>query len=330
MKLLRTKWVLLLAGIIVGIVIGIALKPAKKSQPSQQAVILKKKTTHPLLNPVLDCGFVFEEISPNLEGIIFQKVQELKKRESSIKEISVYFRHLQDGQWITIHGKEKFIPASLTKVPLMIAVYKMLETYPEADIIKLTYDESFFNIYEQTIKGSQGLKNGELYSVRELIKHMIIYSDNGASTMLMGLVDEIDPELFNKVFSELGISIPGSNPLEREYQISIIDYSGFFRILYNASYLSTKSSQEALQWLTQAEFTDGVAKAVPAEITVAHKFGERNSENLLQLHDCGIIYYPKNHYLLGVMIKGNDFEKMKTCIQEISGLVYEKIDARFK
>jgi len=68
---------------------------------------------------------------------------------------------------------------------------------------------------------------------------------------------------------------------------------------------------------------------VPKEVRVAHKFGELGLPNgEKQLHDCGIIYYPGNPYLLCVMSKGKDSQKLSGIIQTISSMVYKEVDSR--
>ena len=69
---------------------------------------------------------------------------------------------------------------------------------------------------------------------------------------------------------------------------------------------------------------------MPSDIQIAHKFGERGIARVgkpeqKQLHDCGIVYYPKRPYLLCVMTRGEDFDKQARIIQDISKIVYTKV-----
>ena len=41
-----------------------------------------------------------------------------------------------------------------------------------------------------------------------------------------------------------------------------------------------------------------------------------------QLHDCGIIYYPGNPYLLCVMTRGDSFGELSSTIRDISDIIY--------
>jgi len=82
-----------------------------------------------------------------------------------------------------------------------------------------------------------------------------------------------------------------------------------------------------LEFLSQVEFKEGIVAGVPRDVVVSHKFGERGTadSNTLQLHDCGIVYYPSNPYLLCVMTRGSDFEKLKEVIKTISATIYREI-----
>jgi beta-lactamase class A len=107
-------------------------------------------------------------------------------------------------------------------------------------------------------------------------------------------------------------------------------YSGFFRILYNASYLNRQMSEKALQLLSHEDFSQGIRAGVPKGIVVAAKFGEFESGNhgeQKQLHEFGIVYHPKGHYILGVMTQGHDFARQTEIIRDVSALVYREVDS---
>ncbi len=134
---------------------------------------------------------------------------------------------------------------------------------------------------------------------------------------------------FNNVYKSLSLNIP-ENGLK--YEISPKDYSLFLRVLFNSTYLSEKNSEKALMILSKAKFADGLVARLPKGIVVAHKFGEyANGSDYqidsVELHDCGIIYAPKNPYLLCVMTRGKEIKNLKTTISEISKIVYDQISS---
>ena len=86
-------------------------------------------------------------------------------------------------------------------------------------------------------------------------------------------------------------------------------------------------SEILLGLLTETSYKNGLVAGLPeGEIKIAHKFGERKIGKLIQLHDCGIIYYQENPYLLCIMTRGNDFYKQQIGIEMISRFIYSEID----
>ena len=268
------------------------------------------------ISPLLECADFHDikknELEEKLENLISKKI-----KDEEITYASIYFRDLNNGPWIGINEQENFTPASLLKVPLMIAYLKIAETAPQTLQEKILIDDSENKVLSQNIIPLKTVASGQKYKVEDLINYMIEYSDNRAANALL---QHINPDTLDKIYSDLGMKVPGDG--QDENFMSVRDYSSFFRILYNASYLNRDMSEKALKILTDSQFTQGLTAGVPDNIIVAHKFGERVLAEGKQLHDCGIIYKKNNPYLLCVMTRGNDFEKMSTAIKDFSDLVY--------
>lgn len=280
------------------------------------------------INPLLACDIAEDVVSaPELvpfKNKIEKYLHTAVDKRGSIK-VSVYFRELNDGYWFGIGDSEKFIPASLRKVPLMIALLKQAET--EVGLLDRRVKFKLANDYNfsQNIKPSKTLAQGSEYTVRDLIYRMIVYSDNNAFTFLTALVN---PAQFEKVYSSLRLQNPRS--INDDDFLSVQTYESFFRVLYNASYLSREASDWALDIMTKSEFRTGLVAGVPSNISVSHKFGEKSDANdgTVQLHDCGIIYYPHHPYLLCVMSQGPNFELLDDVIAEISRISFTTIDSQ--
>ena len=159
------------------------------------------------------------------------------------------------------------------------------------------------------------------YTVDELIRRMIVYSDNMAYNLLN---DNVNGSVVMSVYNDLGVDISSAQANPNGNIISVTGYSSFFRILYNSSYLNRDMSEKALKYLSQSVFTQGLVAGVPNDIVVSHKFGERQylDTGEKQLHDCGIIYDPDTPYLLCVMTRGNNFSNLISTIKNISNMVY--------
>ena len=88
--------------------------------------------------------------------------------------------------------------------------------------------------------------------------------------------------------------------------------------------MSPALSEKALDLTTDAQEDNLISAGIPYEIQVAHKFGV--IEDKKQLHDCGIVYYPDNPYMLCIMTKDMEISDSRNLIQNISKDVYESID----
>lgn len=153
---------------------------------------------------------------------------------------------------------------------------------------------------------------------------MIIYSDNAAYELLLENID--NSKLFN-VYKDLDVDISKAQDDPNGNIITVKDYASFFRILFNASYLNQDMSEKALKLLSQSQYYKGLVAGTPENITISHKFGERQflPSKEKQLHDCGIIYFPQKPYLLCIMTRANDFDQAANFIKEISNTVFNKI-----
>ncbi len=248
----------------------------------------------------------------------------LNNRE--LDTISIYYRNPKTGSWAGVAQNTEYDPASLLKVPMMIAWYKKAESDPKILSQKIQFKNSTL--------GEQGLAFNQLepnvsYTFDDLIKIMITKSDNDALTILH---DNIDTSILNQVYTDLGIK--PLNDTEDTIHISPYIYARFIRVLYNATYLNDEYSEKALELLTEADFTNGLVAGVSKNILVAHKFGSFQTSGTTasrELHDCGIIYHPKNPYILCVMTKGSVYVSQQTfesAIQKISKTVYDIVDKK--
>ncbi len=275
------------------------------------------------INPLLEC----DNYRPSKIISLVQLEAELKKyinqslTKATSSHISIYFRSLNSGPWIGIDEHHAYSPASLLKVPIMIAVLKKAEYDPGLLKKKINYTELKDLEYTPNIKDDL-IKIGNSYTVEELLVSMIKYSDNEAKELL---IDVVGDENIITSMNEIGINTSGLD-LSKDF-ISVKGYSSFFRFLYNATYLNREMSEKALQILSTTNFKIGLPAKLPKDIAVSHKFGERGyvDTNLKQLHDCGIVYIPGNPYLLCVMTKGDSFEELAGVIADISEIVYKAV-----
>jgi beta-lactamase class A len=236
--------------------------------------------------------------------------------------VSVYFRNPSHYRRFTISQEEKYAPASILKVITMIAYLKRADLNPELLNKKITFD-SKINSKGYNFFPKKDIIPGETYTVDALISYMIIYSSNDAQNLL---TKNDNLSLINDVLDDLQLEPINAN--ETENIMDVYTYASFFRTLYNATYLSKNMSEKALALLSQSDFKDGLVAGLSKDIIISHKFGERNNLNdgVKQLHDCGIIYYPNNTYLLCVMTRGSSFDDLEKILKNISTITYKEVE----
>jgi beta-lactamase class A len=274
------------------------------------------------VSPLLTCGSVYEEISTKKLRTTRDSVLGLisdAKKNNRVNEGSVYFRALNDGGWFGIEESLEFTPGSLLKVPLALSILRAAEKDPKLTTERFTYRGDAPQI-PQLFPPAESAEKGVAYSLDELLKFSLRFSDNKATILLSTLVDRTT---LLAAYSDLGIKTPSAGD---SYTMPVRTYASFFRILYNGTYLSHEASEYVLSLLAESDFNVGLRAGVPADVRVAHKFGEREREEGVpaQLHDCGIVYAPSGPYILCVMLRGNDIKKLPKVISEISKVVYEQ------
>lgn len=254
---------------------------------------------------------------------------ESKKTSSEAEIISVYFRDLYNGPTLGINEDETFIGASLLKLPVALTFFKLADDKPDILGRRLHFKGSVNNTeeLEQFFKPYKTIQEGSSYTVDELIFNTIVYSDNMSNEVLKASLRSISPDknLLLETYHDLGL-IPSTDI--QESNITTRGYASIFRMLYNASYVSLENSEKLLSILSRSDFHQGLTAGVPKNVKVANKFGERFLGGQKQLHDCGIVYYPENPYLLCVMTQGKDFEVLSSIISTISEMVYKEVDSR--
>ncbi|MEI8204538.1 MAG: serine hydrolase [Bacteroidota bacterium] len=151
---------------------------------------------------------------------------------------------------------------------------------------------------------------------------MIAYSDNYATDLLHEIVDMNE---YKKTYEHIGIAYP--DVTSKDYFITPKEYSSFFKVLYNSGYLSLSHSELAVELLSKCDFDKGFTAGFPKGTHIAHKFGEwGDGKKTHELHESGFIYLNGTAYLLVIMTKGNDLQKLTEVISYLSKVVYDNVE----
>ncbi len=292
-------------------------------------VIREKDDRYQYIRPLLSFSLdgrqaaSFQALTDQVSGIITRD-----KKAGWVDDVGFYFRYANTGEWTGVNEDQRFSPASLLKVQIMIATFKLAESDPKllSKQVKVVLDSDLNQ--GENFKSNYFVKNGGTYSVDDLVRAMIVNSDNNAMAVLQQL---IGPQTSQKVYNDLYLQIRQDDAVADT--TSPKTYSLTLRVLYNATYLSREMSNKAMALLSETVFNSGIEQGVPSAIKVAEKFGERmvrdrasNRALNTELHDCGMVYYPGKPYVLCIMTQGKDFDGLLETIKDISATTYTFVD----
>jgi beta-lactamase class A len=333
MKNVRT---IIISIVFISVSIGLGYFLGTKSLKKAELELIKPKVvsdTSPisLVNPMLPC---IQEMKLNMKELkSFRPALDSYLAKIQIQNpeihISYYFRDLNNGLWIGVEEKELFSPASLMKIPVMIAVLKKSETEPTFIDNKIQYDTTLLDKIDEDEGNGFKKNHAEWYSIDQLITQMITYSDNKATLMLM---QAVGMEEIIKVSNELNLDVKNDLNINSNF-MKVKSYAAIFRILYNGTYLNKVNSEKALIYLSKSEFSKGIRAAVPSNVIVAHKYGTRDEFDAkgistnIQLHHFGIVYHKQKPFLIGIMTRGGKKEVREKIIYDLSKLTYDEVES---
>jgi beta-lactamase class A len=288
-----------------------------------------KNNQFPLLNPRLKYIGLSKNTPEERSTKLFTTLHPLKEEIISFlgedkNKVAFYVEDLNSGGWIGWQEREPFVAASLLKVPIATCVMKKvddgtwnLET--KFEIKAENKDQDFGELWK--------VPDGTQLTVRELIEKMLQDSDN---TALAVLFENLSEEERNEIFYHIGMRNSEDASKEPNWssvnKFSAKDLSTMFRALYNATYITRKSSNYILDTLTQTKFNSVVPTGLPNDVKVAHKIGnffDKENNRLKNYHDCGITYVTGHPYLYCIMTNDLEAAKAEKAISDVNNLIYK-------
>jgi beta-lactamase class A len=248
--------------------------------------------------------------------------------------LGIAAKHIRTGVEITHNANDLFFTASTLKIPLLTAMYRMVDRgeIDPSQRIELTA--------EMCVPGSGVLKNlgaGIQPTLHDLATLMIIISDNTATDIIFDLVgkDEISTLLEDlglthtripMTTKQLLFSIVGLDPnnpmhtfpmaseklshqryemdadgfsLSRSDVASPSDMCRLLELIYNGEILSDSSRAAVLNILKRQQLNNVIPLKLPVGVETAHKTGSYHGVRC----DVGIVYSPGGPYTVAIMAK---------------------------
>jgi beta-lactamase class A len=245
-------------------------------------------------------------------------------KDSSVNgHYGVFFEDLNTGAWVGINERDEFIPGSLLKIPIMVAVLKRVEDGELALEEKATLKEENLDLYSGTL-GQRGA--GYQVTIKELLTFLIKESDNTAYKTFVS--EFMTVQDWSRALTAMGLS----PQVHQDGRITITpkQYCSMLRSLYYSTYMKRTFSELCLSIMTENDYNKQLPAGLPPGIRISHKYGVFSLPGETNHSDCGIIYYPEKPYILCVMTRNTTQEESEKMMREISKAVYEYVDENHK
>jgi beta-lactamase class A len=306
------------AGAILGVTSIITVQERIQDEDAAGIALRRALAAHGFTQSLLGCSTTPKVPASSLDGLrrTLAAIVGSAKATGTVDEASVYYRRLDSGEWTDIEGDHAYTPASLMKLPVLMAYLKDAEANPGLLSEAVTVTADPVAGATQQIPAKVTALAGQTYSVERLLELMTMYSDNRALDVLM---QHASADTLGRILWDLGIPIPAQ---AQQYTITPRLYARLFRILYAATYLDPVMSTKALTLLSSADFDAAIVAGVDKGVRVAHKFGEAivtrpDGTPGRALHDCGIVY-AKAPYVLCIMTQGRDVGDLERLSVQVS------------
>ena len=216
---------------------------------------------------------------------------------------------LETGAAVDFHGDEHFPMQSVYKLPIGMTVLRQVDdgALKLEQRVRVTADDMLPAMAHSPIR-DQHPRGGVDFTVRELLRYMMVESDGTASDVLLRLAG--GPDAVNVYLRGLGVQGVVVATTEKEMtRGDDVQYRNWatpkemlmlLRALQEGRGLSTSSRALLLQFMT--ETTTGPRRLkglLPAGTTVAHKTGTSNTVRGLTAatNDVGLITLPDGRHL---------------------------------
>ncbi|NLZ53811.1 MAG: serine hydrolase [Thermoanaerobacteraceae bacterium] len=265
------------------------------------------EATATVSNNKLSSDDVHKEDSPNYDVLQVQLEDYIGTRPG---KVSVYVKDLITGETLNIKSDQVYVAASTIKLPLVLYIYE-LAAQGEIDLdAKLTYTPEY---YAQGTGILQGKPFGGQYTIRELSRLSIEYSDNVAWKMLLGFIGQDKLTAYEK---SLGAEATGGD--NGLYITTPEDMGIYLERLLNFSKEKPKYGDKIIHYMANSIFYEGIPQDLPDDIVVAHKMGALNDK----FHDVGIVF-GKRPYIITIFTDEAWEEVSLQTLADVSHIVYD-------
>lgn len=255
---------------------------------------------------------VIEKDKTELDEIATEATSSFKEKTKNLSGVyGFYVIRLDSGFSYGVNENDTFEPASLNKLPVMLAMYIEVENgninletvYVLKDSDKVTGSGSLY-----------GKPEGYELTYRDILSYMGKESDNTAANIAKKLIGE---EKIEQAISAAGMNntiVIGENQETTPRDIGI-----FFEKLWEGDVISKKHRDELLGFLTDTIYEEWLSASIPSTINVAHKYGRE----IHVVNDAGIVF-TNEPFVLVLLSKGVVEREADQVFPELSKAIYRQ------
>lgn len=342
----RTNPLKSLLKMTIGVFLGIVVLPYSYSHLTQTTFINPIKTKHikaeykHILNPTLSYMHNAYFMNTPLRVEAKQKKPEMQTLfesdrmlmlETRLHQLMNNYKNIQpaiyvweygNGKYANINADELYPTASIIKIPVLIEMFRAIESGQFKLYDRMTMDE----YYRTSGSGSLQYKarNTE-FSMDSLARHMIEESDNTSTNMIMSKIGgkhSVNSALKNwgmkKTHVENWLPDLGGGNVSTAKEMSTILYN-----INNESLLNINSRESIIDYMSHVKNDRLIKAGLPANAQFVHKTGDIGT----MLGDAGIVYAPNGQrYIVTIFAKRpyNSYQG-KEFIVEASKIIYDYI-----
>lgn len=242
--------------------------------------------------------------------------------------VSVYAVALDPVTFATLDGEvavaldTRRVAASIIKLPILACA---LETVAAGE---LSLDEQITVAQQDIVGGSGSIQSrgaGVSYSVDELLRAMIVQSDNVAANLIIG---RLGMGAVNETCAVLGLTQTvlarlmmdtDAQAQGRENYTSARDAATILQRLAAGTIATPELCERARGYLLAQEDVRGIVEGVPGDVSVAHKTGSLANVQ----HDAAIVY-AERPYVLAILTQDLEREQALALERDISSAIYAR------
>ncbi|MBV7505704.1 class A beta-lactamase-related serine hydrolase [Bacillus sp. sid0103] len=221
--------------------------------------------------------------------------------------VTLQYQDLVTGEMFQIKGRTSNRAASTIKLPLALYIMEQAAKGKINLNQKLKYKSYHYYGGSGVI---QNQKVGTYYTIRDLVKKAMIYSDNIAFIMLK---ERVGQSTFIKYMKSVGgqYAYPNGQNLTSANDLTI-----YAKRLYQFSNKSPLG-KELVGYLKKTVYNTTIPRGIKGTV-VAHKVGMIPNE---RIYNDAAIVYDTNPYVLAIMTKGISYEKSQKVIAGVAWIV---------